>query len=318
MPPTALRTTLERLRLHSASGVIAVSGGADSVALLHVARELGLTVTAAHFHHHLRGDSADADADFVRDLARRLGIPHLRGDGDPLSLGGNAEAAARQLRYAWLAEAAKSAGAAWVATAHTLDDQAETVLLNLLRGTGLRGLAGIAESRELAPGVRLVRPLLAVRRADPRAWLVARGESHREDETNTDPRYSRAWLRAEFLPILELRHPAAIPALARAARHASEAADAETIGLIRTLRAIELPRAGATVVLDCAAWRRLTPTDRAAIARQIWRREQWPTRELSAAALARIATMTEPTAADLPGHIRGEVTGLVVRFRPSS
>ena len=305
----------ERLGLFAAPGLVAISGGADSVALLIAARELGLQVTAAHFHHHLRGEAADGDAEFVRQLAARRGVTYLRGDGDVANPTGNVEANARRLRYDWLAVAARESGAAWVATAHTADDQAETVLLNLMRGTGLRGLGGIAESRQLAPGVRLIRPLLAARRGDLRAWLAARGESHREDETNSDSRHSRAWVRAQLLPLMESRNPSAVPALARAAAHAARAAECEMIAADRALRAVELPRADPWVVLDLPAWKRLTPDDRSAIVRRIWEREGWPARELSAATLARVAATPEPPArADLPGRVRVEASPGVVRL----
>ena len=301
----------DRLHLRAAPGLIAVSGGADSVALLHLARDLGLAVAAAHFHHHLRGADADADADFVQALAARVGVDHHRGDGDTPGERGNAEAAARRLRYAWLAAVARETGAAWVATAHTADDQAETVLLNLLRGTGLRGLAGIAEARDLA-GVRLVRPLLGVRRGELRAWLAHRNEPHREDATNRDAARSRAWVRAELLPRIEGRNAAAIPAIARAAAQARRAAEAEARDCDRLLRALELPRAGAWVVLDARAWQRLAPEDRAAVVRRVYEREAWPARELGAATLRRVAEAAAP--ADLPGGVRLELAPGAVRL----
>jgi len=133
-------------------GVVAVSGGADSVALvraLHAASPGPLTV--AHFHHGLRGADADADAAFVRDLAAHLGLAFRLGGADVAAAGGNLEATARRLRYAWLGEVAAEVGAAWVATGHTADDQAETVLHRLVRGTGLQGLRGIAGGEEPNP-----------------------------------------------------------------------------------------------------------------------------------------------------------------------
>ncbi|MFO0849768.1 MAG: tRNA lysidine(34) synthetase TilS [Gemmataceae bacterium] len=129
-------------------GVAAVSGGADSVALLLGLLDAGITdLTVAHFNHRLRGTESDADEAFVRELAGRLGVRFVAGGADAAAAGGNTEATARRLRYDWLA----GLGADWVATGHTADDQAETVLHRLIRGTGLDGLRGIAAERNLTP-----------------------------------------------------------------------------------------------------------------------------------------------------------------------
>src|SRR5262249_25956730 len=116
--------------------------------------------------------------------------------------GANLESVAREARYGWLAEVAREAGAGWVATGHTADDQAETVLHRLRRGTGLRGLCGIPVRRPLAPGIEVVRPLLRVTRAQVLNYLRALGQDFREDRSNSDPRFTRNRIRHELLPLL--------------------------------------------------------------------------------------------------------------------
>ncbi|NDQ55872.1 MAG: tRNA lysidine(34) synthetase TilS [Acidipila sp.] len=184
---------------------IAVSGGADSVALLRLLEllrvPLGISVVVLHFHHGLRGVEADADQKFVEDLARELGLEFLAGGEDVQAWATahhrNLEDAGRHLRYAFFQRCVDQGRATRVAVAHTADDQAETVLAHLLRGTGLSGLAGIYPVRD-----QIIRPLLGARREDLRSWLVSLGQSWREDSTNTDTRRLRARLRIELLPLL--------------------------------------------------------------------------------------------------------------------
>lgn len=172
-------------------------------------------LAVAHVHHGLR-PCADEDARFVLDLARRLGLRaflrRLTGLGPP-----NLEARARAARYAALVDMAREAQAEVVATGHTLDDQAETVLLRLLRGTGVQGLAGILPRRSLACGVEVVRPLLWCRREALRQFLAEQGETWREDETNLDPRWTRNRVRARILPLLTSENPRLPEALAQLA-----------------------------------------------------------------------------------------------------
>jgi len=193
--------------------VAAVSGGADSTALLQVLlalrADLRLTIHVAHFNHRLRAD-ADADAAFVAEMSHGLGLPHHEGRGTPREYAERTkrslEDAARHLRYAFLVSAAARAGAEAVATGHTLDDQAETVLMRLLRGTGARGLAGIPPVRA-HDGVRVIRPLLLIPHAALEAVLRARGVAWREDPTNRDHAMLRNRVRHVLLPMLEGYNP---------------------------------------------------------------------------------------------------------------
>lgn len=193
---------------------VAVSGGADSVALLRTlvdaATEIGLVLSVAHVHHGIRGADADKDAEFVADLAAKLGLAFHRKDVDaPSAARANRETleeAARNLRYSWFSELLASGVADAVATAHTLDDQAETVLHKMLRGAWTEGLSGI-HPLLMQPRGAIVRPFLGVRRPEVEAWLAARSQTWREDGTNLDISYTRNRLRRELLPALADYNP---------------------------------------------------------------------------------------------------------------
>ncbi len=197
--------------------LVAVSAGPDSTALLHALAQLrpvfSLRLRAVHIHHGIRGREADRDARAAGSLARKLKLPFsLRKVDAPayaskrkLSL----ETAARELRYAALGAAAKRCRADRIATGHTLDDQAETVLLNLLRGAGPRGLAGIPPVRG-----RIIRPLLGVSRAEVERYLKDQGLSYRLDRSNADLAHTRNQLRHRIMPALKRIQPAVVPHLA--------------------------------------------------------------------------------------------------------
>ena len=191
---------------------VAVSGGADSVALLRILlelrAELGIVLAVGHFNHRLRGNDSQADEAFVADLARHHGLEFFAGRADVREHAVNSkqsvEAAGRELRYQWLTSLAGEQRFDCIATAHTLDDQAETVLLKLLRGAGTRGLAGIYP--ELFAGeqrkVRIVRPMLCITRDEVESYLTSLGQSWREDESNLDRRIARNRVRHDLLPLL--------------------------------------------------------------------------------------------------------------------
>ena len=190
--------------------VVAVSGGADSVALLyalhHLRRPLGVALAVAHLDHGIRGRAGAADAAFVLQLAWKLGLPCITGRADVPALARRSkmslEMAAREARYLFLAGAARELGATCVATAHTSDDQVETVVLRLARGAGSRGLAGIP-FRTVYDGVPVIRPMREV----PHAWAVdflrRHGLKWREDRTNRELRFLRNRVRHKVLPFLE-------------------------------------------------------------------------------------------------------------------
>lgn len=203
--------------------VVGVSGGVDSVVLLRTLHRLGVSVIAAHVDHGLRDPTADVA--FVRALAAELGVPV---DVQAVRLGpGNVQAEARRARYAALATVAKREGARVVAVGHTATDQAETVLLHLVRGAGLRGLAGLARRRALAPDLDLVRPLLDVTRTDVEALARAEGWAWQEDPSNAKDTFARNRLRHRVLPELEEEGgPGTVRRMAHTASVAREAVEA--------------------------------------------------------------------------------------------
>lgn len=191
-----------------------ISGGADSVALLHLLRERGVQVIAVHVNHGLRGEASDGDEAFVRGLCGRWEVPLLTYRAEPPANPG--EEWARQARYAFFRQAAEETGVRAIALAHHRDDQAETLLLHLLRGSGLTGLQGMAADTTVE-GLRILRPLLGFSREELRALLTDIGQLWREDASNADPRYLRNALRSEVLPKLEALIPGAAARLANTA-----------------------------------------------------------------------------------------------------
>ncbi len=223
---------------------VAVSGGADSVALLRVLVEmrgdLGIVLSVAHFNHRIRGAEADEDEQFVRTLAAGVELGFHSGSADvpayaqehKLSL----ETAARDLRQKWFAQLVHQGLADKVATAHTLDDQAETLLMRILRGTGSRGLRGIAPWQQEKC---LIRPLLDVTRREVEDYLAALKQAWREDSSNKDLHHTRNRIRHELLPFLEQNYNPALRQnladVAEVARAEEEYWEKEVPGLLRRL-----------------------------------------------------------------------------------
>jgi tRNA(Ile)-lysidine synthase len=203
LTPEAVASEIERLAPKARHVLVAVSGGGDSVALLHLLTATDLRLTVGHVDHALRPESSD-DAAFVSEIAARYGRTSAQERVDVRAVaaerGWNLEEAARTLRYNLLHQMARTAGADVVAVAHSRDDQAETVLMQALRGAAyLRGMAPRRGS--------VVRPLLSIARADLRALLLREGVAFRDDASNTDRERLRSWLRHEVLPLLEQRSP---------------------------------------------------------------------------------------------------------------
>jgi tRNA(Ile)-lysidine synthase len=228
----ALRREWKRLGLaqKDETVLVAVSGGADSVALLLALNELVTSgklkanVVVAHLDHKLRGPASRADAVWVAKLAQQLrhkfAVTSIDVKKRAAKTGDNLEQAARQVRYEFLSKTAKKLGAVTVLTAHTMDDQAETILLNLLRGSGADGLRGMEPARSLAEGSEtiLVRPLLQwARRQDTVHYCGLRGVEFRNDEMNLDENFTRVRVRRQLLPLMESFNPKIVRGLARTA-----------------------------------------------------------------------------------------------------
>ncbi len=212
--------------------VCGVSGGADSVALLHgltAVNEIqnqGWLLAAAHLNHGLRAGAA-ADTEFVRELAASLGLECAVESHDIRTTAGRTgesiEEAGRRVRYAFFQRVAGDSGATVVAVGHHADDQAETVIHRVVRGTGIRGLGGMSPVRPICEGsgVGLIRPLLSFRRAELRSYLAVRNLSYREDETNADTTPTRNRIRHRVLPLLERElNPGVVESLGRLADQA--------------------------------------------------------------------------------------------------
>lgn len=210
--------------------VVAVSGGADSVAMLLALDELirsdrlNLKILVAHLNHRLRGKVSDADARWVGLLAKSLGHKVTVSGVDvkrrAAKTGDNLEQAARRARYEFLTGKARSVKAKVVLTAHTMDDQAETVLMNLLRGSGAQGLGGVEPVRPISSNsdVLLARPLLSwARRRETEGFCRLRSVEFRADEMNLDERFSRVRVRRQLLPLMETFNPNLVEGLARTA-----------------------------------------------------------------------------------------------------
>lgn len=223
--------------------LLAVSGGPDSVALVRAMTTLKGDgrgrLLAAHVNHQLRGDDSEADEAFVVELCRGLGLPcevH-RAQVEQLAADSSdgLEAAARSVRYELLGQAGCRVGARYVVTAHTADDQAETILHRILRGTGIAGLSGIARARPLGPAT-LIRPLLGLRRVQLLGYLDDLGQAYRVDASNVDTRFTRNRIRHDLLPELAARfNPGVVDALLRLGSLAGEVR-AVIDGLVEGLR----------------------------------------------------------------------------------
>jgi len=311
--------------------LVAVSGGADSVALLRglaAIRQPGEgRILIAHLNHGLRGDESDGDEAFVTRLCGQLDLsceigrgppPLERSDSEPPPE--TSEVNAREWRYDFLRQTAAEVGARFVATAHTADDQAETILHRILRGTGVTGLAGIRTFRQLIPGVAIVRPMLSFRRTEVIEYLKEIEQDYREDSTNTDVRFTRNRIRHELLPEIAVHYnPNVVDALTRLG---SMAGDVQTLldELVAELaeRCITESR-GDAVTIDGRPLRHANGFLVRQMLISIWGKQGWPQQAMGYDKwdqLAEFATADEAANSEtkivLPGNILAERKGGVL------
>ncbi|HEY6563526.1 MAG TPA: tRNA lysidine(34) synthetase TilS [Pirellulaceae bacterium] len=315
------------------SVVAAVSGGADSVALLHLLRNHHASAGArsgslivAHFDHGQRPESVST-ADFVGQLAVAWDLPckiaRYGAEARSTSVAPASEAQLRRARYRFLRGVAEEAGARYLMLAHTADDQAETVLHRILRGTGMRGLAGIPRQRPLGPAVTIFRPLLEVRRGELRMYLATMGLEFREDPTNQDQRYTRNRIRHTLMPLLQEKfNPQVVGALGKLSLIARETQETleqlaqevwtESVVAVRghelILRRKPLHRVPGSIIREVLA--------------RAWREAEFQEVGMGYAEwsfLARMIQRGEPRYHQFPGSITGEITSdaLILR-RPES
>jgi tRNA(Ile)-lysidine synthase len=306
--------------------LLAVSGGCDSVALLRAIAALKTggegRVCAAHLNHRLRPD-ADDDEQFVVGLCRQLGVPCETGriEVDRLAdeSGESIEAAARKARYRFLEQAAGRLGARFVVTAHTADDQAETILHRIVRGTGVRGLAGMSRARPLGHAT-LGRPLLGVRHAELRAYLDAINQPFCHDPSNLDHRFTRNRIRLGLMPRLQQSYnPVVVEALLRLGGLAGQCT-AVVDGLVEQWfeRCVSGDGPGAVKI----ALGRLAaepPYVVRELLMAVWRRQQWPMQAMGMAKWDELAELALSSASatrrDLPGGVTVEVAEATMRLR---
>ncbi|NBS32782.1 MAG: tRNA lysidine(34) synthetase TilS [Planctomycetia bacterium] len=304
--------------------ILAVSGGADSMALLRAVASIAPSaarqrVIVAHVEYDLR-DTAERDRRFVIAQAERLQLvchwQHCPVIDSGEAVGVGLEAAARELRYSFFSRLAYAHGARHVATGHTLDDQAETILHRILRGTGIAGLAGMQRNRQLAEGVSLVRPMLGLRRRQVEEYLRVTGTSWVQDESNDDLRFARNILRHRLLAEAEQGpYPGATEAIVRLGEQAATLTADRAVTIEHLIeRAVERQLDGSLLLHGRVT--ELAGGDRQLLADlfiSLWKQEGWPRRDLSGRHLGQLTLMiTGPeavtgnavTAASLPGGIR--------------
>jgi tRNA(Ile)-lysidine synthase len=324
---------LHRHGLNSTPGIVAVSGGPDSVALAHLCAGLLqegkiARLIFAHVNHQLRGEESDADETFVQELPTRwqLADARLLCKTTRIDVAAIAEAEhenlegiARRERYRWLTQLAKDEGAAWIATGHSADDQAETVLFRLLRGSGVLGLGGMAECRSLDGELRLVRPLLSVRRQALLDYLREQQVAYRVDASNHDLRFTRNRLRLELLPQLqEDYNPAIVEVLCRLAEQAQELHTEVSVRAAQLLGEAELPRAGEILVFSVQQLQKASANLVREMFRLVWQREGWPMGDMDFERWNRLAEIVAGTCSawEFPGNIHAQRKGTVMQIYP--
>jgi tRNA(Ile)-lysidine synthase len=310
--------------------LVAVSGGADSVALLRALHRLKTggrgRLVVGHFNHAWRGEESDADERFVHDLAAELGLPCESARGEPpasSASGEGAESIARRDRYAFLQATAEHCGARYIATAHTADDQAETVLHRILRGTSVAGLSGMPRVRQLGSWTTLIRPLLSLRRSEVLAYLERIRQPFRSDLSNLDLSFMRNRIRHELLPLLAKRYNASVTeALLRLSSLAAEGQQV-VAAVIEPLydQAVEVLPDG-SLRIDC----HLLADQPRHVVREIgvlaWRKHDWPRGQMGLAQWDQLADallapgVETPRWLMFPGNLQLERRADDCRLRP--
>ena len=319
MHPLERKLATELSPLQGGSLLLAVSGGPDSVALLRGVLNLRPLehgpLAVAHFNHGLRVDAA-VDQDFVHALCTSLGVVCEVGQADrnlcQQTAGVGLEAAARQARYRFLSAQAENLRITHVLTAHTADDQAETVLHRILRGTGLRGLKGIERARPLNERCQLVRPLLDVSRREVVDYLASIGQTARQDPTNAQTKQTRNRIRNELIPLLKRDfNPDVDQALLRLGRLAGEVGAITNELVAQGLRDY-VESTEDFVAIQATGMARLSPYLIRQVLARVWQLRHWPEREMDHAqwlTLERMIVEGRPTARSLPGGVRAKRQG---------
>ena len=302
--------------------VVAVSSGGDSVGLVRFLHEFrrafSLRLSIAHLNHNTRGEASTADAEFVAKLADSLGLPLDLGHWQPTRTG-HFESDARQARYDWFIDVAKQRNATRIAVGHTRDDQAETILHRILRGTGPRGLAGIPRRRKLTEGIVLIRPLLDVSREQIRTYLAEIGQTFRDDASNDVLDRTRNRIRHDLLPKLEKEYnPAIREALIRLGRISGDFQDRNTY-LDLQVKAATMSVDDLVIEVHIEPILALPLSVRAEVIRRVWKSAGWPERVMDADRWLRLASAIEsgPARFSIGGGVEVWITQEVLRLTRS-
>jgi len=278
----------EKIKRRLSAGILlAVSGGADSVAMLRLFaghRETDDRLAVAHVNHGLRGEESDQDAIFVRELAASFSLPYfehrITQNDWTADETGSRESAGRNLRYDFLLRTAQQNGLRHVATAHTKNDQVETVLHRIVRGTGIAGLSGIPAVRPVNEAVSIIRPLINVSRHEILDYLARLEQSYRIDSTNTSPEFTRNRIRLELLPQLRQQYnPNVDDAILRLSELASEVQEVLEEKIVAIKDETVCSASENEIVLNRTRLLRQSPLLIRELLAALWKERRWPRRQ---------------------------------------
>jgi tRNA(Ile)-lysidine synthase len=327
--PEELNHELQRLNVAGQGMLLAVSGGSDSMAMLHAVvrlrEQLKLTqLEVAHLNHGLRGSDSDGDADFVRQICNEL---HVRCHVEVMSAGtlqqtsrGSLEEAARRVRYQFLERVAMDRGIQNITTAHQLQDQNETIIFNLLRGTGLRGLRGIPQIRQVSPYLRLIRPMLSISKEVIQTWLRDQSLVFREDGSNEEMDFARNRIRRMMSQLPDENGDALNRRLAELSQQANQTIQSLDAAAVEILRVSVLDSSASTIRLRRSSllqWPE--PLVRHALS-SVWSTNGWPQQQMNRdhwLRLSRIIREGTPRRCTFPSAIELQIRrDLAVLSRP--
>ena len=303
--------------------LLAVSGGADSSALLHGTVRLWAQhrgrIAVVHVDHQLRADSR-RDREHVEELSETAGLECFTAEIPVTEVrsqaGGSLEEVARRLRYEFLEQTALDQRMRFVACAHQQDDQAETILHNIIRGTGIRGLTGMNPVRELREGIQLIRPMLKLRREDVEEFLKTEGFSWQDDESNRSDRHTRNRIRHEVLPVLEQLNHGANKHLVQLRQSVLEVEQITQFVVDRCLKESVLEQQPGICRVSRVALRGWPEPIVRQVLRDLWRKQKWPQRSMTREHWNRLAAaIVDPTGHPPDMHgVEVSVTSSMIRF----
>jgi tRNA(Ile)-lysidine synthase len=320
-----LRKALTELDLQNHAVLLAVSGGPDSVSLLRglhcLRKQMKLALTAAHFNHKLRGEESDRDALWLKSLCTDLDVPLTVGSENVRTVAASQrkgiEEAAREIRYEFLCRTARELGCSHVAVAHTADDQVETILHHILRGTGLSGLQGMPRLRLLDDQIFLVRPLLDMRRRDIESFLMEMKQDFREDVTNRDETFTRNRIRRNLLPQLRKDYNAQVDeALLRLAQQSDDVQFALQVIISRLLEESVEDRSKTMCRINCGILAEHPKHLIRECFTVLWKQQNWPRQNMGFEEWNRLAELVvEEGTHTFPGQVEARRRGNLLALR---